>query len=162
MALSTGLMVAGLAASVGGMIYSANAAKVGADYDADVSRANAARAKISAAQLVAENAQRAVKFRAEYSDFAKSQEVARRKSGVEAGTGTALEVAMASARNADDELARRAYNAAQGRRDLEDRAAGLYANAVNISIGGRAKRTAGYIQAGTSLLRGGARVAKYA
>jgi hypothetical protein len=155
------MMMASTAVAVGGAIYSANAAKVGADYDASVSEANADRADVSAAQLVAENARRAVDFREDYSDFARSQEVARTKQGVYAYSGTALEVAMASAREADDELARRAYNAAQGRRDTEDRAAGFRANAINIRIGGRARQTAGYIQAGTSLLQGAARVSRY-
>ena len=106
--VTIGLMIASTAASVGGAIYSANAAKVGADYDASVSEANADRADVTAAQLVAENARRAVDFRADYSDFARSQEVARTKQGVYAYSGTALEVAMASAREADDELARQA------------------------------------------------------
>jgi hypothetical protein len=159
--LTIGLMIAGTAASVGGAIYSANAAKVGAEHDADVSEANAARKDVTAAQLVAENARDAVRFRADYSDFAKSMEVQRTKSGVYAYSGTALEVAMASARNADDELARREYNAAQGRRDIEDQAAGLRVNAQLQLYGGRAERTARYINAGTSLLRGGARIAKY-
>jgi hypothetical protein len=155
------MMMASTAVAVGGAIYSANAAKVGADYDASVSEANAARADVTAAQLVAENARDAVGFREDFSDFARSQEVARTKQGVYAYSGTPLQVAMASAREADDELARRAYNAAQGRRDTEDRAAGFRANAVNIRIGGRARRTAGYIQAGTSLLRGLERYERY-
>jgi hypothetical protein len=161
-ALPMVMMVASTAMSVGGAIYAANAAKQQADYNASVSEGNADRADIKAEALVAENARREVEFREDFRDFAKSQEVARRKSGVVAESGTALLVALESGREADEEIERRRYNAAQGYRDTKDQAAGFRANAVNIRIGGKAARTAGYIQAGTSLLQGGARIAKYA
>ena len=156
------LMAASTALAVGGAIYSANAANTQAKYDASVQQGNADRAENNAAQLTAENARRAVEFREDYSDFAKSQEVVRSKSGVYAYSGTPLQVALQSGREADEELERRRYNAAQGRRDIEDRAAGFRADAINIRMGGRARRTAGYIQAGTSLLQGLERYDRYA
>jgi hypothetical protein len=159
--LSIGLMIAGTAAAVGGTIYSANAAKQQAGYDASVSEGNAARADVTAEQIVAENARQEVDFRRDYTDFSKSQEVARTKSGVYAYSGTPLQVAMESGRNADDEIQRRRYNAEQGFRDTQDRAAGFRANAVNLRIGGRARQTAGYIQAGKSLMSGSERVSRY-
>ena len=159
--VSIGLMIAGTAAAVGGSIYSANAAKQQAGYDASVAESNADRAENNAAQLLAENARRAVEFKQDYADFSKSQEVVRSKSGVYAYSGTPLEVAMRSGREADEELERRRYNASQGHRDREDQAAGLRANAINIRMGGGARQTAGYIQAGTSLLQGGAKVKRY-
>lgn len=159
--LSIGLMIAGTAAAVGGAIYSGNAANQQAGYNAQVAEGNADRAEIKAEQLVAENARRAVEFREDYSDFAKQQEVVRTKSGVYAYSGTPLQTAMRSAQEADEELERRRYNASQGRRDVEDQAAGFRANAVNIRMGGRAARTASYFQAGTALMSGAARVSRY-
>jgi hypothetical protein len=160
--VSIGLMVAGTAMAAGGAIYSANAAKQQADYSAGVSNRNADTAEIKAETLVAENARREVEFVEDYTDFAKSQEVQRRKSGVVAETGTPMEIAMASAREADDEIQKRRYNAAQGYRDTMDQAAGYRANAVNIRIGGRARQTAGYVMAGTSLMSGAGKAYRYA
>tara|TARA_R110002020_G_scaffold305943_2_gene521892 strand:+ start:773 stop:1255 length:483 start_codon:yes stop_codon:yes gene_type:complete len=156
------LMVASTALAVGGAIYSANAAKQQADYDASVAERNAESADIKAETLVAENARREIDFIEDYTDFAKQQEVLRRKSGVEAETGTSMLVAMKSAQEADKEIQHRRYNAEQGRRDTKDQAAGFRAHAVNVRIGGEARRTAGYIQAGTSLMSGASRIEKYA
>jgi len=159
--LPMAMMVAGTAMAVGGAIYAGNAANQQAGYNAQVAEGNADRAEIKANALVAENARRAVEFRRDYADFAKQQEVVWRKSGVVAETGTPFEVAMESGRKADEELERRRYNAAQGRRDIEDQAAGFRANAVNIRVGGRAAQTASYFQAGTALMGGAARVKRY-
>ena len=160
-ALPMVMMVASAAIAAGGAIYSANAAKQQADYNARVSEGNADRADIKAEALVAENKRREGDFVDEFFDFSKSQEVARRKSGVVAESGTPWLVAMESARNADEDIERRRYNAAQGYRDTKDQAASFRANAVNIRIGGEARQTAGYIQAGSSLLASGAKIAKY-
>ena len=159
---SLSLMAAATVATVGAGIYSAVAADTEAKYDASVQQGNADRAENNAAQLTAENARRAVEFRENFFDYSKEQAVRRRKSGVEAESGSALLTALEAGREADEELERRRYNAAQGRRDIEDRAAGFRADAINIRMGGRAKRTAGYIQAGTSLLQGAERISRYA
>ncbi len=160
--MAMALMVAGTALAVGGAIYSANAAKQQADYDASVAERNAESADIKAETLVAENARKEIDFIEDYTDFAKQQEVVRTKSGVYAYSGTPMQVAMKSAQEADKEIYLRRYNAEQGRRDTKDQAAGFRAHAVNVRIGGEAKRTAGYIQAGSSLMAGGAKIAKYA
>ena len=159
--LTIGLLIGGTIASVGGAIYAGNAAAVGADYDASVQQGNAARLDNNAKQLTEENNRRAVEFRRDFTDFAKQQEVRRRKSGVVAESGTALATALESGRRADEELERRRYNAAQGRRDTEDQAAGFRANAINIQMGGRSQQTAAYLKAGKSLMAGGREVYRY-
>ena len=159
--MATAMMVASMAIAAAGSVYAANAAKQQADYNASVSNRNADSAEIKAKTLVGENDRREVEFREDFGDFAKSQEVQRRKSGVVAETGTPLLVALESGREADNEIQLRRYNAAQGYRDTMDQAAGYRANAINQRIAGKAARTAGYISATSSLLASGAKAAKY-
>ena len=155
------MMVASLAAQVGGAIYAGNAAKQQADYDASVSDVNADSEKIKARVLKRQNAEASADFRKDFSYFSKTQGVKRRKSGVVAESGSPWLTAMESGREAARELQQMAWNAEHGIDATNRRAAMFGANAGILRIGGGTARTTANIYAGRSLLAGGYKLAQH-
>jgi hypothetical protein len=128
------------------------------NYNSDINERNAKAADQEAAQLVFSEEQNIVEFREQFSDLQDAQSQAYRYNGWIAEEGTPLKVALASAQEADEEIAARRYNAKVGATELreqgvQERMQGtlnrMYGSAANIR--GKARAVQSLINTGTAI-----------
>ena len=147
--------------SAAGSIYAGNAAKQAGDYQASIAERNAKVAEQEKEILALQTEQEILSFRDDFEAMQSTVGVAYRKSGVQAGTGTALQVLMANSHKADKDIAEVRYNAELGKRMMDEKAMEWRLRGSIAKMEGRARRTAGYIGAGSSLLKGYAQAQPY-
>ena len=92
-------------------------------------------------------------------DFIKGQQVSYAKAGVATGTGTPLEVAMASVDAIEDKVRALQYNTEVEALGLREQAVNEEMQAALTRAGGRARQSAAKMQAFTSLLSSAGRSA---
>ena len=92
-----------------------------------------------------------VQFREDFQDFQDTQMQAFRYNGWIAEEGTPLKVALASAQEADEEIAIRRYNAQVGRREYLEGAAERMQGTLNKMYGQAARRAGQYGAIGSLL-----------
>ena len=157
---------AAVASTVVSTITAANSARaigrsqqVANNYNAAVAERNAKVNEQDAVQLKIANELEIAKFQKELRSLQDATNQAFRFNGFVAESGTPLKVALASAKEADEEIAIRRYNAEIGEQRLKESALQNKMQADLSRLYGRQARAAGNIKAGTSLLSGFSSVA---
>jgi len=128
------------------------------NYNADINERNAKAADQQAAQLVFVEEEKIVQFREDFQDFQDTQMQAFRYNGWIAEEGTPLKVALASAQEADEEIATRRFNAEVGAIELREGGIQERMQGQLNRMYGKAARRAGTYSAIGSLLGTAARI----
>ena len=149
-------ILAGSAVQAAGQIQAGKDAKAAHDYNAQVADRNAEAERINAERVEFLETAEVEKFRKNYADFADSQRMAFASNNVVTTSGTPLAVALQSATEAETEISNNIYNIKLGKQAREEAALNQELEGRLQRMYGRSAERAGYIQAGTSLLRGGA------
>lgn len=121
------VIVAGVGASISllGSFSGAGGVSAAGRYKQQLANRNASVADQKADLAIFRSEQDIVKFRSQYSSILGEQTVQFNKANIMTGTGTALELAMASAEEMDADIANMEYNAKAQASDLQDQATGL-------------------------------------
>ena len=159
-ALSLGATVAGAAFSSTGAVAQGNTQQAAYNYNADINERNAQVAEQQADQLVRREEEKIVDFQKDFRKFSDSQSQAFRYNGWIASEGTPLKVALASAQEAEEEIATRRYNAKVSAGQLEENATQERMQADLNRMYGKSASRAGKVDAGRSLLGAAADVAR--
>jgi len=133
--------------------------QAGFNFNADVNERNAKAADQNAAQVVAVEEQNIADFRKQFSDLQDAQAQAFRYNGWIAEEGTPLKVALASAQEADEEVAVRRYNAAVGAQEIREAGVQERMQGTLNRMYGKAARVRGQARAVQSLIQTGTAVA---
>lgn len=128
------------------------------NFNADINERNARASDQEAAQLVFAEEQQIARFRDEFSDLQNAQAQAYRYNGWIAEEGTPLKVALASAQEADEEIAIRRYNAKVGSQQITEGGVEQRMQATLNRMYGKSAMTAARGQAVGSLIRTAAAV----
>ena len=129
------------------------------NYNADINERNAKASDQEAAQLIFAEEEKIVEFREQFSDLADAQAQAYRYNGWIAEEGTPLKVALASAQEADEEIAARRYNAKVGSQELKEAGVQERMQGTLNRMYGRAARTRGRARAAQSIINTASRIA---
>ena len=129
------------------------------NYNADINERNAKASDQEAAQLIFAEEEKIVEFREQFSDLADAQAQAYRYNGWIAEEGTPLKVALASAQEADEEIAARRYNAKVGSSEIKEAGVQERMQGTLNRMYGRAAATRGKARAATSLINTATRIA---
>jgi len=157
--ISMATTVIGAVSSASGAVAEGQAQSDAYNYNADINERNAKVAEQQADQLVRREEEKIVKFQKDFRKFSDAQSQAFRYNGWIASEGTPLKVALASAQEAEEEIATRRYNATIEAGQLEESATQERLQANLNRMYGRSARRSGQIKAGTSLLGAAADVA---
>ena len=152
--------VAGSAVSAAGTYAAGRQQAAAHNYNADINERNAQVAEQQIQQLQIREDEKIVEFRKDYKKFSDAQSQAFRHNGWIASSGTPLKVALASAVEADEEIATRKYNAKLGIQSLEESALEQRMSGNLQTMYGSAAKRAGITGAGTSLLAGAGQAAQ--
>tara|TARA_R110002096_G_scaffold227336_1_gene416655 strand:- start:215 stop:706 length:492 start_codon:yes stop_codon:yes gene_type:complete len=144
--------IAGAVTQASGQIMEGNAQDAAYKYNADINERNAQVAEQQADQLVRREEEKIVDFQKDFRKFSDAQSQAFRYNGCIASEGTPLKVALASAQEAEEEIATRRYNAKVSSGALEENAAQERMQATLNRMYGKTARRAGQIRATTTLL----------
>lgn len=106
-----------------GSMQAASAVSKAGAYNQAIANRNAKVAEQKAEMRIFAGEQDIVKFRNQFDSMLGEQTVQFNKANIVGGTGTALEVAMASAEEVDADIANMEYNAKAEAGDLRDQAA---------------------------------------
>ena len=128
--------------------------KAANDYNAAINDRNALADEQDAIQLKLANGLSIARFQREFSDLQDATSQAFRFNGFVAEGGTPLKVALANAKEADEEIAIMKYNSAVGVQELEQSAVQNKMQGNLNRLYGRNAMAAANINAGTSLLSG--------
>lgn len=158
--ISMGATVLGAATQATGQVAQGNTQQAAYNFNADINERNAKVAEQQADQLVRREEQKIVDFQKDFRKFSDAQSQAFRYNGWIASEGTPLKVALASAQEAEEEIATRRYNAKVSADQLEENATQERMQADLNRMYGTQARRAGRINAGTSLLSAGADIAR--
>ena len=158
--IAVGAAVAGGVASAAGAYATGRQQEAAYKYNADVNERNAQAQDQAAEQLVFIEEQKIADFREQFYDLQDAQSQAFRYNGWIAEEGTPLKVALASAQEAEEEIAIRRYNAKVGKQEAEERGVAFRMEGQLQRMYGSAAKRAGIIGAGTSLLSGFSRGAQ--
>ena len=104
------MMAAGAALSFMGTMSAASGVSAAGRYNQQIADRNAKVAEQKAELTIFRSEQDIVKFRSQYNVLAGEQEVQYNKANIMTGTGSALEVAMASAEEMDADIANIVYS----------------------------------------------------
>lgn len=151
------LMIAsavGSAVSAVGSIQAGRDAKAAHDYNAQIADRNAEAERINAERVEFLETARVEKFRREYADFADAQRMAFAANNVSAATGTPLLLALQSEREAETEIRNNIYNIKLGKQARDEAALNQQLEGRLQRMYGQRAQSAGYMQAGRSLLSG--------
>ena len=121
------VIVAGVGAGISlmGSFSAASGVSAAGRYKQQIANRNTSVADQKADLAIFRSEQDIVKFRSQYSSILGEQTVQFNKANIMTGTGTALELAMASAEEMDADIANMEYNAKAQASDLQDQATGL-------------------------------------
>jgi len=158
--ISLGATVLGAATQATGQVAQGNTQQAAYNFNADINERNAQVAEQQADQLVRREEQKIVDFQKDFRKFSDAQSQAFRYNGWIASEGTPLKVALASAQEAEEEIATRRYNAKVSAGQLEENATQERMQADLNRMYGKSASRAGKVDAGTSLLGAAADVAR--
>ena len=130
------------------------------EYNAAVNDRNAEAERINAERVEFIETAKVERFKKKYQDFANAQRMAFAYNNIVADTGTALDVQLASAREADQEIASNIYNIKLGKQAREESALNQELEGNLQRMYGTVARRAGMMRAGQSLLSGAANYGK--
>ena len=150
--ISLGATVIGAATQATGAVAQGNTQQAAYNFNADINERNAKVAEQQAEQLVRREEEKIVDFQKDFRKFSDAQSQAFRYNGWIASEGTPLKVALASAQEAEEEIATRRYNAKVSSGALEENAAQERMQATLNRMYGQTARRAGQIRATTTLL----------
>ena len=150
--LAISAAVLGSTAQAAGQVAEGNTKNAAYQFNADINERNAQVAEQQADQLVRREEEKIVDFQKDFRKFSDSQSQAFRYNGWIASEGTPLKVALASAQEAEEEIATRRYNAKVSSGALEENAAQERMQATLNRMYGKTARRAGQISATTTLL----------
>lgn len=160
--LAIGAAVASAAVGAMGAISAGKTQEAAYKYNADINERNAKLEEQAGEQLRLSEEQNIADFREDFDDLADAQAQAYRYNGWLADEGTPLKVALASAQEADEEIAIRRYNAKIGKQQAMERGVQYRMEANLQRMYGSAAKRAGYFRAGQTLLSGGSRAGQIA
>lgn len=140
-------------------VMQGNAQNAAFKYNAAIDDRNAKVNEMQGDQLVLSSEVEIDQFQKDFEDVLAATSQAYRYNGFVAGTGTALDVAMENASEADREIRTRRYNASIGKQQAEESAVMNRLQGNLNRMYGRQARLAGYINAGSSLLQMSAQAA---
>jgi len=129
------------------------------NYNADINERNAKASDQEAAQLIFAEEEKIVEFREQFSDLQDAQMQAYRYNGWIAEEGTPLKVALASAQEADEEIAARRYNAKVGSSEIKEAGVQERMQGTLNRMYGKAAATRGKARAVQSLIQTGSAIA---
>lgn len=129
------------------------------NFSADINERNAKAADQEAAQLVFTEEQNIVEFREQISDLQDAQSQAFRYNGWIAEEGTPLKIALASAQEADEEVATRRYNAKVGAQATREQGVEQRLQGQLNRMYGKAAATRGKARAASSLMSDATKIA---
>jgi len=116
------MQLAGMAVGYAGAMGAADAARKAGRFNRDVASRNAHMLELAADEAVLNNSLDIVDFRAQYGAFEKQTELAIQSSGFDAYSGTGLQILLANAEEAEENI-RRLRRAGQiERQSLRERA----------------------------------------
>jgi len=124
-ATGTGMMLAGMALSYAGSQAAAEAQEVAGRWNKQVAERNASLLRTAAEDLLLESKLDILNFQTQYRKFEKETESAIMKSGFDAYSGTGLEILLANADQADEEIRRIDYASRARARDIREQATGV-------------------------------------
>jgi hypothetical protein len=133
--------------------------QVAYNYNADINERNAKASDQEAAQLIFAEEEKIVEFREQFSDLQDAQMQAYRYNGWIAEEGTPLKVALASAQEADEEIAARRYNAKVGSSEIKEAGVQERMQGTLNRMYGKAAATRGKARAVQSLIQTGSAIA---
>jgi len=133
--------------------------QVAYNYNADINERNAKASDQEAAQLIFAEEEKIVEFREQFSDLQDAQMQAYRYNGGIAEEGTPLKVALASAQEADEEIAARRYNAKVGSSEIKEAGVQERMQGTLNRMYGKAAATRGKARAVQSLIQTGSAIA---
>jgi uncharacterized protein YbjQ (UPF0145 family) len=134
------LAAAGAGISLLGAQAQARATERAASYNASISDRNARVAERAADQARQLGEQQIVDFRTDFRRLEATVQTRLIKAGIDPSTGTALQLKLANAREADKDIARIRLNAARLASDINEKA-------INASLQGQIARYEGRLQA---------------
>ena len=158
--LAVGAIVGGGLLSASSALQQGAAAKASAQFNAQISERNARLAEQQAEQLKRASEFDIQRFRDDFSELQASSAQAFRYNGFIATGGTPLQVLLENAREADEEIALRRYNAAIGQQQALESATEQRLQARLQRMQGSQAQRAGYFQAASSLLGTAAQVSQ--
>ena len=151
--MSLGMILgATAAATISGAAISASAQSASANFNQQVAERNAGIAEQQGEQTRLASELQIEEFKDSFRSLQSRIEAQQYSSGVEVGTGTALDILIANAEQADQEIANRRFNAASGQRAAEDSAVQMRLQGQLSQMQGRQARIGTFVGAGTSLL----------
>tara|TARA_R100001463_G_scaffold25889_1_gene61022 strand:+ start:85 stop:573 length:489 start_codon:yes stop_codon:yes gene_type:complete len=155
------LVGATVATTLGAAAVQSSAQKASANFNQQVAERNASVQEQQADQNRLQSELAIADFKDQFRGFQSQIEAQQYKSGVEVGTGTALEILIENAEEADKEIANRRFNAATNKRALEDSAVMSRLQGQLGQMQGRQARIGTFFGAGRSLLSTGLAVQPY-
>jgi len=158
--LAISAAVLGSTAQAAGQVAAGNTKNAAYQFNADINERNAQVAEQQAEQLVRREEEKIVKFQKDFRKFSDAQSQAFRYNGWIASEGTPLKVALASAQEAEEEIATRRYNAKVSAGQLEENATQERMQADLNRMYGKAAKRSGKINAFSTLLGGAGDVAR--
>ena len=155
----TATLVAGTSLlSARGALAQGAAANAASQFNANMAERNAQVAEQQAEMIKRSSEFDINRFRDNFSDLQATSAQAFRYNGFVATGGTPLQVLLDNAREADEEIALRRYNASIGEQQALESATEQRLQGRLDRMMGRSAQRASYYQAAGSLLRGGAQI----
>lgn len=150
--IAAGAAVLGGMVSASGAMKSGKAAKATAEYNAKIQERNAKVAEQAAEQTMLQADRDALRTQELGVNFIMEQQARYGASGVVAGTGTALDVALDSANNIEESIAQRYYKSEVEAIAMREQAVDSRLSANLNRMEGRARMQAARTQAMSSIL----------
>ena len=156
-AIMAGVAIVGGLVSASGSMKSGKAAKATAEYNAKIQERNAKVADQAAEQTMLQADRDALRAQELGANFIMEQQGRYGASGVVAGTGTALDVALDSANNIEESIAQRYYKTEVEAIAMREQAVDSRLGAELSRMEGRARMQAARTQAMSSILSSGSK-----
>lgn len=159
-AIGFGLQFAGMAVGYAGAQGAAEAQKLAGRWNKDVAARNASLLSMAAEDLVFQSNLDITDFRTQYRKFEKETEATIMKSGFDAYSGTGLQILLANADQADENIRRIDYAAQTQAREMREKAVAATLRGDIANFEGQAMARATMAKATASLLAQGSDFAK--
>lgn len=159
--ISAGMAVVGGFVSFAGSMRQAEAQELAGRWNKSVSDRDARIAETLAGESLLQGKRDVMDFMSQYQKFEKTVEASLIASGFDPSQGTALEIKMANAEQADIDIAKIEINAARDAADLREQAVASRLAGELARFEGRTLASAARTQAATSFLSQGGEAYRY-
>jgi len=160
--ISAGMAIVGGFVSFSGSMRQAEAQELAGRWNQDVAIRDARIAETLAGESLLQGKRDVMDFMSQYKRFEKTVEASLIASGFDPNSGTALEIKMANAEQADIDLAKIEINAARDAADLREQAVASKLSGELARFEGKTLANAARTKAMVSFLRQGAEAYRYA